>query len=83
MPSATLTSKGQITIPAEVRAKLRLAAGNRLDFEEQPDGSYVVRARKGDIRALKGIVPRPAAPVSTDDMDRAVRQRAAGQLVRP
>ena len=83
MPSATLTSKGQITIPAEMRAKLRLAAGNRLDFEEQPDGSYVVRARKGDVRALKGIVPRPARAVSTEDMERAIRQGAAGPSSRP
>jgi AbrB family looped-hinge helix DNA binding protein len=83
MPSATLTSKGQITIPAEMRAKLRLAAGNRLDFEEQPDGSYVVRARKGDVRALKGIVPKPGTAISIEDMERAIRQGASGVLLRP
>jgi AbrB family looped-hinge helix DNA binding protein len=82
MPSATLTSKGQITLPAEMRAKLRLVAGNRLDFEEQPDGSYVVRARKGDIRALKGIVPKPAKPVTLEDMDRAIREGASAAYLR-
>jgi AbrB family looped-hinge helix DNA binding protein len=82
MPSATLTSKGQITLPAEMRAKLRLVAGNRLDFEEQPDGSYVVRARKGDIRALKGIVPKPAKPVTLEDMDRAIREGASAAFLR-
>jgi AbrB family looped-hinge helix DNA binding protein len=82
MPSATLTSKGQITLPAEMRAKLRLVAGNRIDFEEQPDGSYVVRARKGDIRALKGIVPKPAKPVTLEDMDRAIREGASAAFLR-
>jgi antitoxin PrlF len=38
MPSATITSKGQITIPIEVRKKLGLKAGTRIDFFETEDG---------------------------------------------
>lgn len=82
MPSATLTSKGQITLPAEMRAKLRLVAGNRIDFEERPDGTYIVRARKGDIRALKGIIPKPAKPVTLEDMDRAIRDGVSAAFLR-
>lgn len=73
MPAATLTSKGQITLPVELRDRLRLVAGDRVNFEEQSDGSYLLRPLKGDIRRLKGVVPKPARPVTAEAMDRAIR----------
>ena len=73
MPVATLTSKGQITLPVELRERLRLVAGDRVSFDEQSDGSYLLRPLKGDIRRLKGIVPKPARPVTGEAMDRALR----------
>ena len=73
MPAATLTSKGQITLPVDLRERLRLVAGDRVSFDEQPDGSYLVRPLKGDVRRLKGIVPKPARPVSAEMMERAIR----------
>ncbi len=39
MSVATLTSKGQVTIPKEVRERLRLKTGDRLDFRLEEDGS--------------------------------------------
>jgi AbrB family looped-hinge helix DNA binding protein len=42
---ATLTSKGQITIPVEVRRLLRVKAGDRLRFTAGPDGVQVVPVR--------------------------------------
>lgn len=74
MPVATLTSKGQITLPVELRERLRLVAGDRVSFDEQPDGSYLMRPLKGDVRRLKGIVPKPARPVTGEAMDRAIRE---------
>ena len=73
MPVATLTSKGQITLPVELRERLRLVAGDRVSFDRQSDGSYLVRPLKGDIRRLKGVVPKPARPVTSEAMDRALR----------
>ncbi|MBI2784596.1 MAG: AbrB/MazE/SpoVT family DNA-binding domain-containing protein, partial [Gammaproteobacteria bacterium] len=43
MYHAKVTSKGQITLPAGLRAKLKLMPGSRVDFEERPDGSFVIR----------------------------------------
>jgi antitoxin PrlF len=73
---ATLTSKGQITIPKEVRDALHLRAGDRLDFVVQPDGTVRVLPVKGSVKALKGILPKPTRAVSLEDMERAIRLRA-------
>jgi antitoxin PrlF len=72
MSTATMTTKGQITVPADVRAKLRLVPGSKLDFVEQPDGSYKIRTKTGDIRRIKGIVKYDGPPVSIEEMKDAI-----------
>ena len=73
MPIATLTSKGQITLPVDLRERLRLVAGDRVSFDEQLDGSYLVRPLKHDVRRLKGVVPKPSRPITGEAMERAIR----------
>jgi antitoxin PrlF len=63
MASATLTSKGQVTLPKSVRERLGVEAGDRLEFVESEQGFLVVAATR-DIRSLKGIVGRPKNPVT-------------------
>ena len=58
MPSAKLTSKGQITIPKEVREALGLRTGDRLAFRLHDDGSVAVEAEKVSLNALRGAVRR-------------------------
>ncbi len=77
MPTATLTSKGQVTIPKSVREALGVDAGDRVEFLESSKGVYTVVAVSRDVRELKGLVAKPARPVSTDDMKRAVAKRAS------
>jgi AbrB family looped-hinge helix DNA binding protein len=74
MPRATLTSKGQITIPKDVRERLGVEAGDSLDFVEQERGVYKVVAATRDVRHLKGMVPKPPKPVSIEEMKAAVRK---------
>lgn len=76
MSKATLTSKGQITLPAEVRRALRVGVGDHLVFERTADDAFLVRAASGDIRRLKGVVAAPAEPVTLEAMDAAIRLRA-------
>ena len=76
MASATLTSKGQITIPKEVRERLGVEAGDRLEFVEEEKGVYKVVAATKDVRHLKGLVQKPRHPVSVEKMNRAVRRAA-------
>ncbi|MGC8512269.1 MAG: AbrB/MazE/SpoVT family DNA-binding domain-containing protein [Acidimicrobiales bacterium] len=69
MASATVTSKGQVTIPVEVRVKLGLRAGSRLAFVPTETGTYEIHPEAASIKDLKGAVPRPLRPVSVYDMD--------------
>jgi AbrB family looped-hinge helix DNA binding protein len=79
MATATLTSKGQVTIPAAVRDKLGLAAGDRVEFVETAPGEFALRAATGDVRALKGAVRWPARPVPVGAMNAAIKRRASGR----
>jgi antitoxin PrlF len=77
MPTAIITSKGQVTIPKEVRDALGIETGDRLEFVAEGKGVYKVVAATRDVRHLKGIIAKPARPVSVEEMNRAVRERAA------
>jgi AbrB family looped-hinge helix DNA binding protein len=72
MATAVITSKGQITIPKSVRERLGVDAGDRVEFVEAANGVFTVIAATKDVKELKGIVPKPAKPVSVDDMNRAI-----------
>ena len=78
MATATLTSKGQVTIPADVRQRLGLEAGDRIEFVEM-DGGYAIKPAIDDVRSLKGLLRKPAKPVSIEDMNDTVRARGAGR----
>jgi antitoxin PrlF len=72
MPTATVTTKGQITIPKEVRDAMGIETGDRIEFIAEEKGVYKVVAATKDVRHLKGLVPKPAKPVSVEEMNRAV-----------
>lgn len=76
MTSATVTSKGQITIPADVRARLGLRPGSRLDFVPTA-GGYEIHPQAASIKDLKGAVPQPTQPVSIDEMNEVIAASAA------
>ena len=78
MPSATLTSKGQLTLPKVIRERLRVRAGDRVDFIVQDDGAIVVRAATVDVRELKGLLHRKGIKrLSVEQMNAVIRRRAA------
>lgn len=76
MSAATVTSKGQITLPKAVRDRLELGAGDRVDFVMAADGRFDLIPVKSSIKSLKGCVPAPKKPVTIDAMSMLVRQRA-------
>ena len=69
MSDATLTSKGQITIPASIRKALRLSAGERVVFTQLDDGTVIMRAKTRSILDLKGLLQAEGLPkLAVEDM---------------
>jgi AbrB family looped-hinge helix DNA binding protein len=72
-----MTSKGQITIPIQVRKALGLKPGVQIDFYEVEDGEYAFRPKTGSIMEMRGCLPKPDHPISIEEMNQAVLDRAA------
>ena len=80
MPHATLTSKGQLTLPKAIRDLLRLGAGDRVDFIVKEDGTVLLRPATVDVRELKGLLHRKGIkPLSIGEMNAIIRRRGAGR----
>jgi antitoxin PrlF len=77
MPTATLTSKGQITIPAVVRAALGVATGGRVEFVQIEAGRFEIMAATLSVSALKGMVQAPKATVTIAQMNAVIEARGA------
>jgi AbrB family looped-hinge helix DNA binding protein len=77
MPEATITSKGQITIPKPIRSALELEPGDRVVFVLRDDGVVEMKPENVDVMALCGIVKPKKTGVSLADMDRAIRKAAS------
>lgn len=75
MTTATITSKGQITIPAEVRHALAVDAGDRVEFVQIESGQFLFMPVNRSVTELKGMFVKPAKSVSIDDMHRAIAAR--------
>lgn len=52
---ATLTSKGQTTIPKEIRDSLSMKAGDRMTFTLMPDSTVVMRVKTKSVAELAGV----------------------------
>jgi antitoxin PrlF len=70
---ATLTSKGQVTLPKQIRDKLGLKAGSKLDFELLPDSTVKLRPANRTALSIMGMLKRPGQrPVSIEKMDEGI-----------
>jgi AbrB family looped-hinge helix DNA binding protein len=72
MSTATMTSKGQITVPAVVRSALGVGAGDRVEFVQVEPGRFEMIAATQSVTALKGLVRKPVAPISIEAMNEAI-----------
>jgi AbrB family looped-hinge helix DNA binding protein len=59
MAESTLTSKGQTTVPADIRAFVNAQPGTRLVWSAMPDGTIIVRAKTRSLRDMAGMLEAP------------------------
>lgn len=76
MPVATMTSKGQTTIPKEIREHLNLRPGDKITYSIE-SGRVMMGAKNLHPSALRGILPPPKKAYSVEEMDEAVRETVA------
>jgi len=75
MSTAVITSKGQTTIPKDVRMHLGLKAGDRIEFVLADDNTALVRPATRQVTDIKGFLPKPAKAVSIAEMNTAIQKR--------
>ena len=87
MPTSTLTSKGQVTIPKQVRERLGVRTGDRLVFRFADDGTLRVypESSEGPLGRLPGLLRHlaPLRPATVEEMREAVRRRTRRKAARP
>jgi antitoxin PrlF len=80
---ATMTSKGQLTIPKELRDQLGLKAGDRVEFVPDADGKVTMRrAKYQSITDLFGILPAGSIPATVEEMDEVIGEAIADHVLR-
>jgi antitoxin PrlF len=76
MATSTITSKGQTTIPGEIRRLLKLKAGDRIEFVVEADGKVVLVPATVHVSELEGLLAPAQRKLSLEEMDAAIRKRA-------
>lgn len=74
---ATITSKGQVTLPKPIRDRLQLEPGDKIEFLLDDDGRLRVEPVTASVRQLKGMLPRPGVPITLEQMDAAIARAAS------
>ena len=69
---ATVTSKGQLTLPIEVRRKLGINPGTKVDVIISDENRMEIIPLTNSIKNLKGMVPKPSQALSQEEMDKAI-----------
>jgi antitoxin PrlF len=75
MTGSTLTSNGRITVPANVRAALKVKAGDRVEFVEVHPGRFEIFAANRSVKELKGMFGKPTRSASIEHMNQAIASR--------
>jgi AbrB family looped-hinge helix DNA binding protein len=82
MALATLTSKGQMTIPKDVRDKLKLKPGDRVDIQVEPDGTARLLPKTVRLRSLFGSLRRPGGrTVTIEEMNEAIAKHVTDHVM--
>lgn len=75
---ATITTKGQITLPKALRDALHLKTGDRVLFEEVGEGEYAIKPRTHEVHSLKGCIAYQGAAKTLEEMELAIAANLSG-----
>jgi antitoxin PrlF len=68
---STLTSKGQTTIPRDIRDRLHMKPGDRMSFTLMPDGTVLLRIKNKSVMSLGGSLRRKGQkPLPVEQLSR-------------
>ncbi len=79
MPSSAMSSKGQITVPLEIREALGLQKGDRVSFRMRQDGVVELIPESLDLLSLRGMLKPRRKGVTLADMEQAIAAGAQGR----
>jgi antitoxin PrlF len=82
MATATLTSKGQLTLPMELRLEMGLTQGSTVEFIQTAQGSWLIQSKTGDVRDLKGVITYSGPPVTIEQMEEAAMKAAGSDFLK-
>jgi antitoxin PrlF len=79
MLTSTISSKGQVTLPKEIREFLKVETSEKISFVPLEEGKVLLTKRQNTAADLFGMLNhrKPARPVSIKEMDAAIRKRRA------
>ncbi|MGH7778307.1 MAG: AbrB/MazE/SpoVT family DNA-binding domain-containing protein [Candidatus Binataceae bacterium] len=81
--ASTLTSKGQTTIPQEIRKRLKLRPGDRILYRVARDGQVILTPRKkGDIKRLYGLLAPAKRRVTVEEMNDSIAEAVCQRVLR-
>jgi antitoxin PrlF len=75
MALSIITSKGQTTIPGEIRRHLKLRPGDRVEFIVEPDGRVILVPATMDASEPKGLLALAPRPVTLEEMEAIIRKQ--------
>ena len=81
MPASTLTRKGQVTIPKDIRDRLGVRQGEKVLFVVRGD-EIVLKALRGNILELKGSIKPSAHPEDFEAIRRKVKRAVSAKVAR-
>ena len=81
MYTSTITSKGQTTIPIDIRKALNLSTGDTIEYCLNNDGTITIVPETLDISQLAGIMPEPKRKISIEEMKKAIINRVTKKSI--
>jgi len=78
--TVTVTSKGQVTLPAEARRRLGIHAGTKLEVIIKGEDRMEIVRVGGSVRDLKAALPKPKRILTLEEMDKAIAKGARGRV---